>query len=129
MRSRLMGTWTGDIEALNEANRKAGRPTEKPSGSKLTFGVASMVHERDGTTKSYSYDLADDTVWQGDLCRGGEWDAALFNRKHRNDNGTVIVSIEDGDTTCWTIELLNGRRLVTAYVGARLNFHYYKRAD
>ncbi|NQU58679.1 MAG: hypothetical protein HQ513_15740 [Rhodospirillales bacterium] len=93
----------------------------------ISFGPAIIIDEYEGEATQTPFYLAKETIWEGDLCRGGEFDAAIFDAKYRDDNGTVIVAVDDGDTACKTIELLTEDKFISSYVGARLNFHYYKR--
>lgn len=126
---RLAGHWISDLDALNEANQKEGKPVEEPVGVKMLFGTTTWSSEYNGMIETVPFYLAKDTIWEGDLCRGAEFDAEAFKVKLQDDNGTVIVSIEDGDTFCRTIETLTRDTLITSYVGARLNVHYYKRLN
>ena len=125
--ARLSGRWVRDRVAQNKANRKEGRPAEPRAGVKITFLPGKVVEESRGVVATSAMYLSNDTIWDGELCRGQAFDAAAFEARHQDANGTVLLTFEDGDTVCRTIEKLTKRKLVLSYVGARLNHHYFKR--
>ncbi len=127
--NRLGGAWISDIDALNEANKREGKPAEEGQNVKVSVGQAQWNFKYGDWSETFPFYLAKDTIWQGDLCRGGEFDVAVFQATLQDNNGTVIVSLEDGDVICRTLETLTKDKLIISYVGARLNFHYYKRPN
>ncbi len=126
--SRLAGAWMTDFKALNQQNKKEGKPSESGVPGQMTIDATNWVRTFAGEAEKSTIHLANETVWDGDVCRGGTFDAAVFKKKHQDDNGTVIVTRDaDDETFCYTIETLSKDKLVLGYVGARLNLHFYKR--
>lgn len=127
VRDRLIGHWTDDVEALNRENRDTGRPPEGSSGVLMAFGHTEWIFDSGGERAASRYFVAGDTIWDDDTCRGGEVDLATAQARYQDGDGSVIVTVEDGQAMCWTIESLTDDRLVLAYVGARLNRSFYMR--
>lgn len=112
-KSRLAGHWVSDLAALNIQNKKEGHPLEDSAGGALSFGAAKVTSTYEGEAEASPFYVAKDTIWQGMLCRRGEFYLTELTSKHSDANGTVIVMIEDGDTMCHTIESLTVDKLVT----------------
>jgi hypothetical protein len=104
---------------LNAENKRTGKPSETTSSD--YFEITDKV------MWGIPFYLANDSIWETGICRGDDFDIAKFIIKYQDNNGTVLVQIEDWGATCYTIEKITDSTMVLGYVGARLNLHFYMR--
>jgi len=119
MLEKILGRWKTDIKALNAENKRTGKPSETKSSD--YFEITDKV------MWGIPFYLVNDTIWETGICRGDDFDIAKFIIKYQDNNGTVLVQIEDWGAACYTIEKITDRKMVLGYVGARLNLHFYMR--
>ena len=119
MLEKISGRWKTDIKALNAENKRTGKPSETTSSD--YFEITDKV------MWGIPFYLANDSIWETGICRGDDFDIAKFIIKYQDNNGTVLVQIEDWGATCYTIEKITDSTMVLGYVGARLNLHFYMR--
>jgi len=119
MLEKILGRWKTDIKALNAENKRTGKPSETKSSD--YFEITDKV------MWGIPFYLVNDTIWETGICRGDDFDIAKFIIKYQDNNGTVLVQIEDWGAACYTIEKITDSTMVLGYVGARLNLHFYMR--
>ena len=127
MLEKISGRWKTDIKALNAENKRTGKPSETASSGYFEITDKEIISARNGDKTKIPFYLANDSIWETGICRGDDFDIAKFIIKHHDNNGTVLVQIEDWGAACYTIEKITDRKMVLGYVGARLNLHFYMR--
>jgi len=125
---RLRGHWATDMKALNRKNAEQHKPIEVAETS-LTVGERNLTFSHGTRSQVYAFILAGNSIWLGSSCRGGGDFASPALAETEDRNGTVLVSLEEGEIICRTIELLNEKRLVLSFAGAQLNYHYFRRLE
>ena len=127
MLEKISGRWKTDIKALNAENKRTGKPSETASSGYFEITDKEIISARNGDKTKIPFYLANDSIWETGICRGDDFDIAKFIIKHHDNNGTVLVQIEDWGAACYTIEKITDSTMVLGYVGARLNLHFYMR--